>query len=143
MDLGDECPPWVAEEGQAIWKDTLLELKSRDMLGRASRVQVATYCQTWAQYAAATAALTDDGKLAMSVSKYDKEGNVIGEELSPWYKVQQDAEAKLRRYWSDWRLLPKDVRVVPDDGHRRGAARLLESLQRSGKTDAAGSARAG
>jgi P27 family predicted phage terminase small subunit len=136
----DDCPDWVAAEGQAIWSDTLKELASRDMLARASRVQVATYCQTWAQYAEATQQLNAEG---LTAPQFDKDGNESGTAVSPWYKIQQECQARLRAFWSDWRLLPKDVKARADDGHRRGTARLLEGLQLHGTGDADGATGAG
>lgn len=96
------CPSWLAKEAKREWRRIAAELEALGLLTRVDRAALAAYCQCYARWVAAEAALRrPDGSMTLTTTT-DK-GNII---QHPAVGIANKAMAEMRAFLSEFGMTP-------------------------------------
>jgi len=96
------CPAWLAKEAKREWRRIASELESLGLLTRVDRASLAAYCQCYARWVEAEAALVKlDGGMTLTTTT-DK-GNLI---QHPAVGIANKAMSEMRAFLTEFGMTP-------------------------------------
>jgi len=100
-------PTWLDREAKAEWRRIIRELARLKLLSRVTRASMASYCQTWSTFVAATKMVQNEGLIIEA-----KQGLL----RHPAVGMQLAASAELRRWAVEYGMTPaSEQRIKPVD----------------------------
>jgi len=96
------CPAWLAKEGKREWRRISKELEALGLLTRVDRAALAAYCQCYARWVEAEAALVKQGG-GMTLTCTTDKGNLI---QHPAVGIANKAMAEMRSFLTEFGMTP-------------------------------------
>jgi P27 family predicted phage terminase small subunit len=103
------APDGLSAEARKHWAWLVPQLLALGIVGRLDKGILAVYCESWAMWSMATKKLAVDGVTATSA----RSGL---ERVSPWWRIQADAERQMRSAAAELGLTPaarNRLQIVP------------------------------
>jgi len=105
------APEWLSDEAVAEWNRVVPELTRLDIVKAEDRAVLATYCETWSEFKAATLALQEHGSLTIEAKQ--------GEIPHPAVAIRRNAGHRLQLLAREFGLTPSSEQSLAkesDDG---------------------------
>jgi P27 family predicted phage terminase small subunit len=105
------APGWLSDEAVAEWNRVVPELTRLDIVKAEDRAVLATYCETWSEFKAATLALQEHGSLTIEAKQ--------GEIPHPAVAIRRNAGHRLQLLAREFGLTPSSEQSLAkesDDG---------------------------
>lgn len=91
-----KCPTWLSASAKKKWKELAPELSRMGLLTIVDGDVLASYCQAWAEFEAATRTIEEEGRTVMSGGKVIGDGpdaSVLGGQMQPHPAVAMQRSA--------------------------------------------------
>jgi P27 family predicted phage terminase small subunit len=105
--VAPEPPEWLSPTARAEWDRVVVELQRLDLLKETDGPSLAAYCETWAEFHAATIELQAHGRLTIDARQ--------GEIPHPAVAIRRNAGRELRAWAGQFGLTPSAEQVLGKD----------------------------
>jgi P27 family predicted phage terminase small subunit len=102
------APSWLGPVAAAEWSRVVAELQRLDLLKETDGPSLAAYCETWAEFVAATLELQAHGSLTIDAKQ--------GEIPHPAVAIRRNAGRELRSWANQFGLTPSSEQMLGRDG---------------------------
>lgn len=102
------APAWLSPEAATEWERVVPELRRLDLLKEVDGPALAAYCETWAEFVAATRELQAWGRLTIEAKQ--------GEIPHPAVAIRRNAGRELRAWAGQFGLTPVAEQALGKDG---------------------------
>lgn len=106
--ISPTAPKWLSPVAAAEWAKVVPELMRLDLLKEIDGPALATYCETWAEFVAATMELQAHGRLTIQANQ--------GEIPHPAVAIRRNAGRELRAWANQFGLTPSAEQALGKDG---------------------------